>query len=113
MDLSTTYLGLKLRSPLMPSACPLTRDLDSVVQSAVWRRDGRIVAEVLDGQYVHLTVGTRDGQWRTLFSIAERTGHPEASVSARLRDLRKSKHGGYTVERQYIANGTYRYRLVV
>lgn len=30
MDLSTTYLGLKLRSPLMPSACPLTRDLDEI-----------------------------------------------------------------------------------
>jgi dihydroorotate dehydrogenase (fumarate) len=30
MDLSTTYLGLKLRSPLMPSACPLTRDLDDI-----------------------------------------------------------------------------------
>lgn len=30
MDLSTTYLGLKLRSPLMPSACPLTRELDEI-----------------------------------------------------------------------------------
>jgi dihydroorotate dehydrogenase (fumarate) len=30
MNLSTTYLGLKLRSPLMPSACPLTRDLDEI-----------------------------------------------------------------------------------
>jgi dihydroorotate dehydrogenase (fumarate) len=30
MDLSTTYLGLKLRSPLMPSACPLTREIDEI-----------------------------------------------------------------------------------
>ncbi len=30
MDLSTTYLGLQLRSPLMPSACPLTRELDEI-----------------------------------------------------------------------------------
>ncbi|NWF83940.1 MAG: dihydroorotate dehydrogenase-like protein [Bryobacteraceae bacterium] len=30
MDLSTTYLGLKLRSPLMPSASPLTRELDDI-----------------------------------------------------------------------------------
>ncbi|MBZ5681341.1 MAG: dihydroorotate dehydrogenase-like protein [Acidobacteriia bacterium] len=29
-DLSTTYLGLKLRTPLVPSASPLTQDLDSV-----------------------------------------------------------------------------------
>ncbi|MDO9694652.1 MAG: prolyl oligopeptidase family serine peptidase [Candidatus Latescibacteria bacterium] len=60
-------------------ATPLTRDLDSVVQSAVWRRDGRIVAEVLDGQYVHLTVGTRDGQWRTLDTGVEVVGDWEAA----------------------------------
>jgi dihydroorotate dehydrogenase (fumarate) len=29
-DLSTTYLGLKLRTPLVPSASPLTQELDSV-----------------------------------------------------------------------------------
>ena len=30
MDLSTTYLGLKLKSPLMPGASPLVDDLDMV-----------------------------------------------------------------------------------
>ena len=30
MDLSTTYMGLKLRSPLMPSASPATRELDDL-----------------------------------------------------------------------------------
>jgi len=30
MDLSTTYLGLKLASPLMPGASPLATDLDTV-----------------------------------------------------------------------------------
>jgi len=30
MDLSTTYMGLKLRNPLVPSASPLTADLDSI-----------------------------------------------------------------------------------
>jgi dihydroorotate dehydrogenase (fumarate) len=29
-DLSTTYLGLKLRSPLVVSASPLSRDLDGI-----------------------------------------------------------------------------------
>src|SRR5205823_11751380 len=29
-DLSTTYLGLQLASPLLPSASPLSRSLDSV-----------------------------------------------------------------------------------
>lgn len=39
-----------------------------------------------------------DGQWRTLREIAAATGDPEASVSARLRDLRKLKFGGWTVK---------------
>ena len=30
LDLSTTYLGLKLRTPLVPSASPLSQDLDSI-----------------------------------------------------------------------------------
>lgn len=30
MDLSTTYLGLKLRTPLVPSASPLSEDLDNI-----------------------------------------------------------------------------------
>jgi dihydroorotate dehydrogenase (fumarate) len=28
-DLSTTYLGITLRNPLVPSASPLSRDLDT------------------------------------------------------------------------------------
>lgn len=42
-----------------------------------------------------------DGRWRHLTAIALRTGSPEASVSARLRDLRKPKFGALTVERRY------------
>ena len=53
------------------------------------------------------------GEWRTLADIAHNTGHPEASISARLRDLRKDKFGGFTVERRYIACGQYQYRLVI
>ena len=30
MDLTTTYLGLKLRTPLVPSASPLSQDLDDI-----------------------------------------------------------------------------------
>ncbi len=32
MDLSTNYLGLKLRTPLVPSASPLSEDLDKIKQ---------------------------------------------------------------------------------
>lgn len=41
-----------------------------------------------------------DHRWRTLRQIAEGSGHPEASVSARLRDLRKRKFGAHVVERE-------------
>lgn len=53
------------------------------------------------------------GEWRTLADIAANTGYPEASVSARLRDFRRPKFGGYVVERRYIANGLWQYRLVL
>lgn len=32
MDLSTTYLGLKLRTPLVPSASPLSEEIDAIKQ---------------------------------------------------------------------------------
>lgn len=53
------------------------------------------------------------GHWVTLAQLADTTGDPEASVSARLRDCRKSKFGGHTIERKYAGNGLYRYRMVV
>ncbi len=46
-----------------------------------------------------------DGKWRTLSAIAFVLSCPEASVSARLRDLRKEKFGAYTVERRRVPNG--------
>jgi hypothetical protein len=55
----------------------------------------------------------KHGEWRTLADISANTGHPEASVSARLRDLRKPTLGGMTVERRYIARGLYQYRVVI
>ena len=30
IDLTTTYLGLKLSSPLVPSASPLSKNIDSI-----------------------------------------------------------------------------------
>ncbi len=55
-----------------------------------------------------------DGRWRTLGEISELVEAPEASVSARLRDLRKQKFGGYTVDRRPRGDrerGLYEYRL--
>ena len=55
----------------------------------------------------------QDGEWRTLPQICEQiSANSEASVSARLRDLRKPRFGGYCVEREYLADGLWRYRVV-
>lgn len=51
------------------------------------------------------------GHWWTLRELADRTGSSEAGVSARIRDLRKSKHGGLVVEHDRVARGQWRYRV--
>ena len=53
-----------------------------------------------------------DGRWRTLRQIANLVGGTEASVSARLRDLRKAKFGGLCVERRRIDGGLFEYRVL-
>jgi hypothetical protein len=54
----------------------------------------------------------RDGEWHTLWEISRSTKDPEASISARLRDLRRPEFGGYTIAREYVERGLWRYRLV-
>jgi len=53
----------------------------------------------------------RRGEWLTLHEISTATGDPEASVSARLRDLRKERFGGYKIERRRRGGGLWEYRL--
>ena len=55
----------------------------------------------------------KGGDWHSLSWIAEKARAPQASVSARLRDLRKEKFGGHTVNREYVAFGLWKYRLIV
>ena len=56
----------------------------------------------------------RDAHWRTLDEIQAFAGGSEAAVSARLRDLRKPKFGGYQVERRRRGSGgTFEYRVLV
>jgi hypothetical protein len=55
----------------------------------------------------------KDGAWRTLQQIHGITKDPEASISAQLRHLRKARFGGHAVEKEYLGDGLYRYRLLV
>ena len=65
----------------------------------------------LNGQSADVFRFMSDGKWHTLAEISEATGHPEASVSARLRDLRKRELGNMSVESERVCKGLWRYRL--
>jgi hypothetical protein len=54
------------------------------------------------------------GAWLTLGELAEMTGDPEASISARLRDFRKARYGGHAIDKRRRGGerrGTWEYRL--
>lgn len=53
----------------------------------------------------------KQGGWYTLDTLSALENAPQASVSAQLRNLRKLKYGGYTIERRHIKNGLYEYRM--
>jgi hypothetical protein len=55
----------------------------------------------------------QDSTWKTLNDISTLTGDPPASISAQLRHLRKPRFGGHIVEKRYINNGLYEYRLIL
>ena len=66
----------------------------------------------LTGQLHKIYFYILNGKWVTLKQIAEATGAPEASISAQLRNLRKERFGGHTIEKEFVKNGIYRYRFV-
>jgi hypothetical protein len=68
----------------------------------------------LEGQLQAVYKLMQDGAWRTLARICKAAGGSEAGCSARLRDLRKDKYGGHTVERRRVGeSGLYEYQLLV
>lgn len=56
------------------------------------------------------------GAWLTIPAIRERIALPnvtdsEAGISARIRDLRKSRFGGHEVQRKRLVGGSFAYRV--
>lgn len=87
------------------------------VQKVYGERDGKTFNPATDlhrlnaqAHRVYEFMWARD--WVTLAEIARVTGDPEASISARLRDLRKPKFGGFTVNRRKRTQGTWEYQLI-
>lgn len=65
----------------------------------------------LTGQWLRTWTCIMHGDWWTLEALAKAVGASEASVSARLRDFRKPRFGGHTIERMRCGNGLFMYRL--
>ena len=73
MDLSTTYLGLKLAHPLITGASPLVDDLDVVRRL----EDAGAAAITMHSLFEEQITTERDATWQQLDSHAE--GHAEAT----------------------------------
>ena len=72
-------------------------------------RDGKR----LTAQIYRVYAAIKDGQWHTLSELAKICGDPEASVSARLRDMRKPRYNSMQIERRYVRRGLHEYRLTL
>lgn len=92
------------------------------MEATLFDFDGRTYSPVLDRARLNKQLAAvfglmKDGVWRTPAEIATGAGCDWASASARLRDLRKSRFGGYTVLRRRRAGaeraGVFEYRVVV
>lgn len=56
-----------------------------------------------------------DGLWHTIAEIHDAVGGSQAGISARLRDLRKPKNGGFEVQRRRVSppdRGLFEYRML-
>ena len=67
----------------------------------------------LSGQLSQVYQIMSDYQWHSLKEIATRCSGSEAGVSARLRDLRKARFGGFIVKKRCIDNGLWEYCLAL
>jgi DNA-binding transcriptional regulator GbsR (MarR family) len=70
--------------------------------------------ERLSDQFGRIRGLMMDGRWRSLSEISRELNYPESSVSAQLRHMRKSRFGGYVVERQRseFIKGLFYYRVL-
>ena len=65
----------------------------------------------LVGQLEKIVKVMMEGDWYTLQFIESLTDCQQTSISAQLRHLRKERFGNNIVEREYIKDGLYKYRV--
>jgi len=102
------------------SKCKLTFKADAATSAPDELFDGKTYDPALDGDRLRRQLGRtwealRNGEWLTLFELSVKTADPEASLSARIRDLRKEKFGSYKVlrRRRDGEGGLWEYRMVM
>ena len=84
------------------------------------RFDGKTYEKQLDQTRLGAQAGRvwslmADENWRTLGEISLVTGDSEPGISARLRDFRKARFGGHTIERRRRGagkRGIFEYKLI-
>jgi len=75
--------------------------------------DATIDAIRIDSQMRRVLDAMIEGYWTSLDELARITNDPESSLSAQLRHLRKSRFGGWIVEkRRRNGKGTWEYRVL-
>src|SRR5262245_30066935 len=80
MDLTTTYLGLKLRTPLVPSASPLSEDVDNIKRMEDAGASAVVLPSLFEEQLRHDRLELHHHLEQGSFSFAEAlTYFPEPS----------------------------------
>jgi hypothetical protein len=110
-DMFSNYGGTLVANRVVPSVEP-TRAIaacSSEFQGKTYSPSKDKVR--LCGQLRRVREAMADHTWRTLSEISEITGDPEASVSARLRDLKKARFGFYVVKSRRRSAGQWEYKI--
>ena len=70
----------------------------------------------LTGQIKRIYELMKDGRYRTLKEIEDATGDPQASISAQIRHLKKTRFGSHTVNKRRRGDptqGLFEYQLII
>ena len=67
----------------------------------------------LQSQSARVYTALSSGQWMSLEQIAEITGDPVQSISARIRGLRHPENGRHRIDRKHVRDGLWVYALIL
>jgi hypothetical protein len=76
--------------------------------------DHEVDSPRLHNQFDRVFHFMKDEKWYTIRQVSQALGNAqEQSISATIRDMRKERFGGHTVERRRVSPGLYEYRLII